>query len=69
MLRWSELCLWRWEVSRLSTWDEFFVSPFYEYSHYSQRWRVANDKRRPTSGKDRTKVKQARKQSRKDRRK
>lgn len=33
------------------------------------RWMGANDKRRPTSGKDRSKAKTARKQSRKDRKK
>lgn len=48
---------------------DFFIEPRDPGFASYRWWRGANDRMRPTSGKNRSKIKAARKQSRKDRRK
>lgn len=56
-------------MSRPLVFTDFFIQPA-ESGFTSYRWwHGANDRKRPTSGKDRSKIKAARKQSRKNRRK
>ena len=51
------------------SWPTVFTDFFIQPPTNHRWWQGATDRKRPTSGKDRSKIKAARKQSRKDRRK